>query len=512
MSEVEEYLNNLIVKPSEDGINGVRMVTRAELRSMRKEAIDLVARMFKDETGTPITLTDDQADIFNLIFRRLYPRCHLETYTRFGKSLTVALALLLRASTYPEKWAVVAGNDKQAGIIMEYVIQHIFDNDYTSGRYQMEKGETMESIQRHRKKDHINFVVGKSGSKTLMGEIYITNAKGALGFGAPNVVLDEAALVPDDEEALVFRMLGDQKDNFYFKIGNPFESGHFTGSFKDPRYFKIVIDWRQGIKTGRITQDLVEEARKKPFFDVLYECRRPKIGVADDKGWIPILTRDEVDRAIVDEAEGFGINKIGADVAGGGKNSTVVVQRRDNVAMIRLKNQDPDTMNLAEWIMTKKEHEHWNPMGIAIDRVGEGKGCYDLLAKNLTGVNGVNAGDKPIGEADKESYINLRAVMFWRIRKWILGGGKLLRTDEPLELTWYQLCDIRYKKKLEGTKGKLQIIPKEQLKKIYGIESPDVADALSLTFATPDDPLSMQFDDGYSTPENFDKHGLFPTF
>jgi len=186
MSEVEQYLNELLERPNSE--DGARMVTRSELKKLRGEARDLVARMFKDENGKPIVLTDTQCDIFNLIFKRLWPRCHIETFTRFGKSLTIALALLMRASTYPEKWAVVAGNDKQAGIIMGYVIQHIFDNDYTSGRYRMEKGETAESIQRHKSKDRINFVIKKEGTKMLLGEIFITNAKGALGFGAPNVV------------------------------------------------------------------------------------------------------------------------------------------------------------------------------------------------------------------------------------------------------------------------------------------------------------------------------------
>jgi len=344
--------------------------------------------------------------------------------------------------------------------------------------------------------------------------VYNLDVDGNHNYFADNVLVhncDEAALIPDQEEALVFRMLGDQKDNFYCKVGNPFESGHFTSSFKDPGYLKVVVDWKQGVREGRVDPDMIEEARKKPFFEILYECRRPKVGQTDDHGWIPLLTRDEVDRAVVDEASGFGIRKEGVDVAGGGKNFSVVVERRDNVASIRLKNQDPDTMNLAEWIMVRKESELWNPHDIAVDSVGEGKGLYDILAKNLMGVHGVNAGENPPGEHDREKFVNMRALMFWRLRAWIKGGGKLLRTDEPLELTWYQLCEVRYKQRLEGTKGKLQIIPKEQLKKIYGVESPDVADGLSLTFYEEDVPVGIQ-DQGLSDSQRdtFDRHGLFP--
>ena len=204
----------------------------------REDAREMVKQLYKDETGKPIILTDGQCDIFNIIFKRFTPRNHIATFTRYGKSLVTALAILTRVSTFPEKFALVAGNDDQARIIMSYVIQHIFDNEYTKTRFLVGKGESEENIRRYKNKDRLNFVIERGkGEKMLLGELFITNAQGALGFGSPNVVMDESALVPDQDEALVFRMLGDQKDNFYVKIGNPWDTLHFRKSFEDPNYF-----------------------------------------------------------------------------------------------------------------------------------------------------------------------------------------------------------------------------------------------------------------------------------
>lgn len=459
----------------------------------------LVSQYFKDEQGKPLVLTDGQCLIFDLIYRKPYPRVHLEAFTRYGKSQTIACAILLRVTTYPEKWAVAAGNDKQAGIIMAYVIQHIFDHPYFRNKFEIPAGESEEHIRRYRNKSRLNFNVEKgSAGQFLLGEVYITNAKGALGFGAPNVVGDEAALIPDDEEVLINRMLGDQTDNFYMKVGNPWDSGHFDQSREDPRYFKMVIDYKQGISEGRFTVDQMLEMQKKPFWGVLYECRRPPRDSMDEQGWMPLLTKEDIDRAVVrapnvlaSELSGFGVNRLGGDIAGGGKNLSVLVQRFTNLARILLRTHDPDTMSFGEAIMNAKRARFVQPHDIAVDNVGVGKGVYDILSRTLAGVRGINGGDRlPEGTQDEELFFNFRAAMYWRLREWLLKGGKLLlNDDDDLQETWYQLTRIFYRQRLEGTHGKVQIMPKEIMLK-RGIQSPDVADALALTFFTARDSVS----------------------
>jgi hypothetical protein len=170
------------------------------------------------------------------------------------------------------------------------------------------------------------------------------------------------------------------------------------------------------------------------------------------------------------------------DVAGGGRNFSVIVQRHTNIAKIIHKNQDPDTMNLAESVINIRRQQQIGTDDVFVDAVGIGKGVYDILNKEIPGIYGINAGAKPTNEIEQNKFTNLRAEMYWKMRDWIVNGGKLEKSED-----WHQLLKIRYKSKLEGRRGKMQIISKEELA-AEGVLSPDVADALSLTFRTPDIP------------------------
>ena len=448
-----------------------------------EEAKKIVRELYKNKSGKPFELTDGQATLFILIYKRKYPRLHVEAFTRYGKSDVISMAVLTRRATFAGKTSIVAGNKEKARIIIGYAIGHIFDNDFTKARFIIEEGESEERIRRYRNKDRINFDLGKG----LLGEIFITTAAGALGFGAEDVIEDESALVKDREHALVMRMLGDDPNSFLCKVGNPWESEHFRNSFEDPQYKKLIINYAQGIREGRITPERVDEMRKQPFFDILYECNFPKSGMIDEKGWIPLLSREEIKEAMVDPTEGFGVKKLGIDVAGGGRNFSVIVKRFTNIAKIILRNQDPDTMNLAETtisLLGKKEKWRYaiHPNDTGIDKVGLGKGIYDIVNRECPGVWGINGAAEPTAPQDKEKFVNLRAELFWKAREWILAGGKLERND-----AWYELAKIKYRVKLEGTKGKMKIISKEEMLK-DGIQSPDVADAFAMTFRTPDIP------------------------
>jgi hypothetical protein len=425
---------------------------------------------------------------------------HIPTHN----SEVISMAVLTRVSTFAEKWAIVAEQEEKAHIIMDYVIKHIFDNEYTRQRFIVGPGEDESNIRRYRNKKRINFNIDDG----KLGELFICSAKEAMGFGAQNVVEDESALVSGKNHAFVMRMLGDQTDNFLVKVGNPWQSEHFQKSFEDIKYHKFVVDYVQGIKEGRLKPEYVDEMRKQPFFDVLYECKRPKEGMADERGWVQLLTRDEIERAMTDIGIGFGVNKLGVDVAGGGRNMSVIVQRYTNLARIAHKTNDSDTMLLAETVMNLKKQEDERgqkipPQNILIDSLGVGKGVYDLLSRNLLGVYGVNGASRPM--YDEERFVNLRAEMYWRAMEWIKKGGKLMSNDD-----WYQLSKIKYKIKLSGTKGKLQIISKEELLK-EGIQSPDVADAFAMTFAT-EDVVSTDASELPSTSNDYSNSDLFNPF
>jgi len=438
---------------------------------------------FKDESGDPIIFTPGQLQILDIIVNRQSPdgkrRIHIMTPTRYGKSTTVAAGVVVRASTKPEKWAIVAGTKDKAQIIMDHAINFSLDDPLI--RTQLAIEGTLERLRRERSRDKLTFLRG--------GEIRVFSAdarnrqelgNALMGFGAPSIILDEAALIDDDILAKIMRMLGDSTDNFLVKIGNPFRRNHFLKSFQSTRFHKIFIDWRQGVDEGRFTDEFIEEMREQAFFDIFYEVKFPDADSIDEQGWIPLLTDIEIERAFVDEDQMFGEKRLGVDVAAGGRNWSVVVLRSTNLAKKILKNRDSDTMSLTGNVLNFKKELDVDSDNIFVDKVGVGKGAYDRLAEQLREIVGVNAGEEP---SEKTRFANKRAEMYWRAREWIIQGGKLEKDED-----WYQLTKIKYK---TDSSGRLKIMSKDEMLR-NGIDSPDFADAFILTFAKPEKVESYQ--------------------
>ncbi len=93
----------------------------------------------------------------------------------------------------------------------------------------------------------------------------------------------------------------------------------------------------------------------------------------------------------------------------------------------------------------------------------------------MVNVTTVNTGDKCDLEYQKDVYFNKRAMCFYEAKKWFHGGGELVEDENFKE----ELLGIRYKRNLAGL---IQIMPKIEMKKKYGLKSPNDADAFSLTF------------------------------
>lgn len=440
----------------------------------------LEAYKFTDDAGKPIEWTNGQIEIIDCILWRSSPdgkkRVQIIASTQYGKSLAVAAGVVIRASLKPERWAIVAGTEEKARIIMEYAI--MLSLNHEGIRSQLTPDTPLDRLRMKRSANRLTF--------RRKGEIRVYSAeskrvaetsKSLMGFGAPNVIEDESALIGDVLQATVMRMLGGTKDNFLIKIGNPFTRGHFWRTWRDGNYYRIFIDYKRAIAEGRYTQSFIDEMKEEAMFSILYACLFPDEGSIDSKGWIPLLTPQELERAFVEAEQPFGTFRLGNDVAGGGRNFSVSVLRAYNVARVIYKRNQPDTMLFVGEIVRFMQGLGILGQDVSIDVVGVGKGGYDRLREMNDKVIGVNAGSEP---ADKTRYVNLRAEMYWRLREWILRGGKLEKHPD-----WNQLLKIRYK--VADSSGKIKIMSKEEML-TEGIDSPDVADALSLTFARADIP------------------------
>jgi hypothetical protein len=110
------------------------------------------------------------------------------------------------------------------------------------------------------------------------------------------------------------------------------------------------------------------------------------------------------------------------------------------------------------------------PENIIIDSFGVGASVLNefLLLKRY--IQGVLIGDPA---SEKSRYVNTKAEMYWRLREWILKGGELVGNLSQ----WEELLSIRYYSEI----SKIKIMGKKTMAE-NGLLSPDLSDALSLTF------------------------------
>lgn len=471
---------------------------------------ELVKNLYKDDLNRPFSMTPGQNEIFDLIFKKgcqgeiqsedglgkvtkWFRRIWIATFTQFGKSDTVSMAVLTRVATFPEKWCIVAPSQAKAKIIMGYLIKHIFDNEYTMARFKIDEGESAEAIRRERSKNRLTFDLGNGG----IGEVFILSAESRLrngedagnammGFGAPNVVMDEAALISDESDAKAMRMVGGFTGSgmdFVVKIGNPFVRGHFLKAYEDPAYFKINIDYERGLMEEneygekRLTAEFIAEMKLKPFFRVLYENLFPIDGDIDSKGWTQILGEKDIEQAcFLPEKETapdhVGERRMGNDIARGGANFTVWCLRSMAYAEILAKSRQNNLTEIAGQTAFFLGDSNVKDENCFIDDVGVGGGAVDPLLAEQRKVRGVNVGQAALEDT---KFANMRAEAYWRLREWIKKGGKLCACHKD---DWTQLTKVKYK---PDSKGRLRVMSKDDMRAL-GIESPDVADALMLTF------------------------------
>lgn len=361
---------------------------------------------------------------------------------------------------------------------MSYLIGHIFDNEYSTALFEVEKGENIDRIRRERSKDRLTFKLPNG----QISEVFTLSSEGKrtkdlldalMGFSSPNIIIDESSLIDDIQMVGILRMLGGHADNFLFEIGNAMRRNHFFKDSLNPRYHHINIDCYRGLKEGRITQEFIDEMKAKPMFSMLYENKFPPQDAVDNAGYAPLYSDTELQDKIKENVDLFGELRMGCDVAGEGSNYSVITLRGKNGAKILYREHTPDTMAFVSKIV--EMYRMYLPKKVYIDKVGIGKPVHDrcmeipdFYVNGISVIVGVMAGEKA---DDPESYFNKRAEMFWRQKEWL--SSAYLEGQE-----WLDLLDIRYKVQSDR---KIKIKSKEEMVK-DGIVSPDVADSLSLTF------------------------------
>lgn len=367
----------------------------------RSEYFYLVKELFNNDSGQPFELTPSQEQIIANILDPDVPRLAVKTYTQFGKSDVTAISLVLLSIIRREKILIVAPNEKQASIIMGRVIQHLFDNPILMKAVQWEG--SIERLRQERSKKRMTMTTGS--------EIMIITAdadrsvskegKTLMGFGATVVVIDEASLLNNTLWAKILRMVGGRKTGKIIKLGNPWNRwdkigaqvtgnlNHFFTSFEGTRYEKITVDYRVGIKEGRITEDFVQEARDEiddSEFRVMYDCEFPEDDVDN-----PFFRRELLDKAVAHRFDFDAPICLGIDVARGGGDLSVVTIGAVKEGRIRVLKQIArnfkDTMMLVG--LTRELLRDYNEVTkVAVDAHGVGGALLDAMRSDLQNTEG----------------------------------------------------------------------------------------------------------------------------
>lgn len=298
------------------------------------------------------------------------------------------------------------------------------------------------------------------------------------GFHSPHmlVLIDEASgIEPEIEEAI-----DGLTPERIVRIGQPLSTlGRFADSFRMPGIKKIQISAfdTPNVKEGKIVI---------PGLITLGDIEKFKIRYGDDSdvyrvrvlGEFPrqdadsLISVDDVSKAIDREAKVLTHweKKLGVDVARFGDDRTVILGRQMEKVFRKETFTGQDTMQIAGHVIRIAKEEGVKAQNICVDPIGVGGGVVDRLKEQGWNVTSVNVAEGP---DDPEHYLNLRAELYaGKLKEWIKTA------DLPKDDDFYELTTIKYK---FNSKGQLQIESKDDMKK-RGLESPDVADALMLTF------------------------------
>ena len=260
----------------------------------------------------------------------------------------------------------------------------------------------------------------------------------------------------------------------WIAFGNPTKNtGRFFDCFNKFRQIwrRFQIDSRNAKKANRRLLDMWVKLYGEDSDFVRVRVR----GVFPRAGDLQFISSEDVQAAIDRTAarqDKYG-KVLGVDVARHGQDQSVLCYRQGRKVIKLKKLRIPDTMQLAARVA--EAINEWQPDACFIDATGLGWGVVDRLHQmGYTFVIGVQTGERAFSP---ERFYNRRAELWYAMREWIQDGGDL---PDDKEL-FTDLTGIEY-----GFDGKNRWVleSKEDMKE-RGLDSPDSADALALTFHSP---------------------------
>lgn len=293
------------------------------------------------------------------------------------------------------------------------------------------------------------------------------------GIHSENVLLiaDEASAIPEKVfESAAGSMSGHAATTIL--IGNPTRN---SGLFFESHH-KLVGDWHamhvSCLDNPFVSDDFVKQIAST-YGETSNAYRIRVLGdfaLHDDD---TLIAAELVDAAmardvVLDKGEPI---VYGVDVARFGSDRTVICKRQGQVVLEFKSWSGADLMETVGRIVNEAETD--KPSEILVDSIGLGSGVADRLRELGHNVRDVNVSE---ASALNVQAAKMRDELWLSVKEWLQQRACKLPKDEGLR---QELVSPTY---TFTSSGKIKVEGKEQMKK-RGMRSPDIADALCLTFA-----------------------------
>lgn len=302
--------------------------------------------------------------------------------------------------------------------------------------------------------------------------------------------IDESGAIPPEIGKAALQGQGETiaRPGGFCKIiqaGNPIStSGLLYSSSKseDWHVIRITADPDDPMRTPRVSKEWAKEQIDKYGRDDSWVASYI-LGRFPNSSINTLLTVDEVEDAMnrtLNEAYYiYSQKRLGIDVARFGSDATVIFPRQGLAAFNYVEMRGATGPEVSARVALAKQRWKGEVLTFVDTTGGYGASVEDSL--NLAGeqITPVNFSSK----ADDPRYFNKRSEMWFRMAEWVKKGGCLPKCQKLKK----ELCEPVY----IFRNGKFALEEKDQIKKRLGF-SPDVADALCVTFFSVDQPAKAE--------------------
>ena len=292
------------------------------------------------------------------------------------------------------------------------------------------------------------------------------------GVRLDGAVIDEVAQIkPEVWDEILRPALADRRGWAIF-IGTPHGVNLFSRLFYEA---KTLPDWHSARFTCYDTDALPEvevETMRAQMTETAFAREMLCDFTAAGDNQVVSLTEaeDASRRAYLPGEMDYAPVILGVDPARFGDDRSVIIRRQGLVMFDPIVFSGIDNMQLAASVVN--EIDKHKPDAVFID-AGNGGGVIDRCRQLGFDVTEVNFG----GKASDDKHANKRSEMWFEMRDWLRAGGaipNLPALKQDLGAPTYKF----------NPRNQLLLEPKDEIKK-RGLPSPDLADALALTFASP---------------------------